>query len=68
MVKFFHNIKIFDRPIKLTKNMLSPYKKKCRTKTKRKTSEEGHNNTIGTKKKSQNRNNQIEKYYPIIID
>ncbi len=27
MIKFFQNIKIFERPIKLNKNMLSPYKK-----------------------------------------
>ena len=50
MVNFFHEIKVYERPIKLTKNMLSPYKNKCRTTAKRKTPEEGHNNTSEKKK------------------
>ena len=68
MVYFFHNTKILERPIKLTKNMLPPYKNKCKTRNKRKTPEEGHNNSTQTKKKKPNTNNQIEKYFPIIID
>ena len=68
MVNFFHEIKVYERPIKLTKNMLSPYKNKCRTIAKRKTPEEGHNNTSEKKKKKENTNNPIEKYYSIITD
>ena len=64
MINFFDKTKIFERPIKLTKNMLSPYKNKG----KRKKPEEGHNNTQETKKKKSNTNNQLEKYFPIIIN
>ena len=67
MVNYFQEIKIFERPIKLTKNMLSPNKNKFRTTKKRKTPEEGHNNTAKNKKKKENTNNPIEKYYSIII-
>ena len=66
MVNYFHETKIFERPIKLSKNMLSPYRNKCRTRMKRKTPEEGHGSTTEAKKKKEN--NPLEKYYPIIID
>ena len=68
MVNFFHNIKILGRPLKLNKNMLSPYKKTCKTRYKRKTPEEGHDNSTQNKKKKENTNNQLEKYFPIITD
>ena len=68
MINFFKNIKILERPIKLTKNMLSPNKNKGRSKNKRKTPEERNNDLLQIKKKKLNTNNQIEKYFPIIIN
>ena len=66
MVNYFNKTKIFERPIKISKNMLSPYRKKGRTRMKRKSPEEGHDNTSENKK--QKKNEPIKKYYPIIID
>ena len=37
MVRFIYSTKILERPIKLTKNMLSPYKNRSKTRYKRKT-------------------------------
>ncbi len=68
MVRFIYSTKILEKPIKLTKNMLSPYKNRRKTRYKRKTPEEGHDNSTQTKKKKQNTNNQIKKYFPIITD
>ena len=68
MVRFIHSTKILERPIKLTKNMLSPYKNRSKTRYKRKTPEDGHDNSTQTKKKKQDTTNQIQKYFPIIID
>ena len=67
MVNFFNSIKILGRPIKLDKNMLSPYKKGCRT------PKEKHLKKVTTtpqriKRKKENKNSQIDKYYSIIID
>ena len=65
MIKFFHKTKVFERPIKLTKNMLSPHKNRRKATIKRKLPDESDENSPENKKKKYN---QLEKYYPIIID
>ncbi len=47
--------------------MLSPHKKTSRA-NKRKSPTEDHEETPESKKKKKNTINQLEKYYPIIID
>ena len=70
LITFFHNIKIFERPPKLTKNMLSPSRNRCTyiRKNKRKASEEDPKNSHENKRKKQCTNNVLEKYNTIMID
>ena len=50
MIKFFNKTKIFERPIKMTKNMLSPHKNTSRA-NKRKSPTEDRDVTPESKKK-----------------
>ena len=67
MVTFFHKTKVFKQPPKMTKNMISPRKNKSGI-NKRKSLADDPKNNPESKRKKDNTNNLLEKYYPIIID
>ena len=47
---------------------MNPYKNTSKTRNKRKTPEERDNDSTTSKRRKQDTNNQLEKYFPIIVD